>query len=292
MTPFGSVTPAAQGGRNPGGPMPDAVKNEGSAYLLSQVGGLEEAERLRRQAVIVLAMELPALLESLPQGGLLVDLGCGTGLLADAVARQRPDAVVLGADADVMAVAEAERVFKGQPNLSFQCRPLEQGPAAGAPLADVAVLRLVLMHLADPVESLRAARRWVKPGGRLHVIEGDDRGLVFSPPAAWTGPVLDLMERVQKGRGGSRRRGQDLEAMLQQAGWTVAGRRDSAPEPAAAAKAFATVFLPVARFHLAEAAKNGLAEPVALAALGASMEEQVQKGFESIVIPLHHVWAC
>ena len=31
--------------------MPEAVKNEGSAYLLSQVGGLEEAERLRRQAV-------------------------------------------------------------------------------------------------------------------------------------------------------------------------------------------------------------------------------------------------
>jgi 2-polyprenyl-3-methyl-5-hydroxy-6-metoxy-1,4-benzoquinol methylase len=271
--------------------MPEAVKNEGSAYLLSQVGGLEEAERLRRQAAIVLAMELPVLLAALPQGGTFVDLGCGSGLLADAVARQRPDARVCGCDADVMAVAEAERVFKGQPNLSFLCRPLEQGPAPQARLADVAVLRLVLMHLADPVESLRAARRWVKPGGQLHVIEGDDRSIGFSPPAEWTGQVLDLMEQVQKHRGGSRRRGRDLKALFLQAGWQVGEIRQAHPEPAAAAKAFAQLFLPVARFHLAEAGKLSLAKPEELASLERQMAAGAQKGFERIRIPLYHGWA-
>jgi SAM-dependent methyltransferase len=271
--------------------MPEAVKKEGSAYLLSQVGGLEEAERLRRQAVIVLAMELPVLLAALPQAGAFADLGCGSGLLADAVARQRPDAQVLGADADAMAVAEAERVFKGQPNLAFRCRALEQGPPPGAPLADVAVLRLVLMHLADPVESLRAARLWVKPGGQLHVIEGDDRSIGFSPEAAWTGRVLDLMEQVQKRRGGSRRRGQDLKALFLQAGWQVGAIRQAHPEPAAAARAFAQLFLPVARFHLAEAGKLGLAQPEELLSLEQQMAVGAQKGFERIRIPLYHGWA-
>ena len=271
--------------------MSEAVKKESSAYLLSEVGGLEEAERLRRQAAVVLAMELPLLLEALPQGGAFTDLGCGSGLLADAVAQRRPDARVLGADADAMAVAEAERVFRGQPNLSFQCRPLEQGPGPDAPLADVAVLRLVLMHLSDPVESLRAARRWVKPGGQLHVIEGDDRSILFSPAEDWTGRVLELMELVQGRRGGSRRRGRDLGDFFGQAGWTVRGMRQAQPEPAAAAKAFPQLFLPVARFHLAEAGKLGLAQPEELLSLEQRMEKGAQKGFEGIQIPLYHGWA-
>jgi SAM-dependent methyltransferase len=271
--------------------MPEAVKKEGSAYLLSEVGGLEEAERLRRQAVVVLAMELPRLLEALPQGGAFVDLGCGSGLLADTVARHRPDARVLGADADAMAVAEAERLFKGQGNLAFQCRPLEQGPAPESPLADVAVLRLVLMHLSDPVESLRAARRWVKPGGQLHVIEGDDRSILFSPPGDWTERVLDLMEQVQQLRGGSRRRGRDLQALFTQAGWRVGGVHQAYPEPVSAAKAFPQLFLPVVRFHLAEAGKLGLATAEEMLSLEQLMAEGVQKGFERIQIPLYHGWA-
>ena len=46
---------------------------------------------------------------SLPPGGVVVDLGCGTGALGAAVAHRRPDAEVHAADVDPAAVACARR---------------------------------------------------------------------------------------------------------------------------------------------------------------------------------------
>ena len=209
--------------------MPEANAQPGSAYLLSEIGIRDEAQRLRRQAALMLALELPALLDSVPRGGTFTDLGCGTGLLADTVAHARPDATVRGFDADEGAVDLSRRRFGDRANVAFACRRVEQGPPEGQPPADAVALRLVLMHLPGPVEALRSAAAWVRPGGVLHVLEGDDRAFRFRPEPAGIARILDLMQAVQERKGGSRRLGQDLAALMTAAGWAQVGVEERAP---------------------------------------------------------------
>ncbi|HTA16644.1 MAG TPA: methyltransferase, partial [bacterium] len=83
--------------------MPVDEEKQSSAYLLSELGG-EELGRLRKQAAVWLSMELPEIIQTLPRNGGFVDLGCGVGLLADAVAQARPDAQVHGFDIDALSV--------------------------------------------------------------------------------------------------------------------------------------------------------------------------------------------
>lgn len=261
----------------------------GSAYRLKDNGGMAEAERLRQQAQLAISQELELLLESLPQGGRLVDLGCGSGLLSDAAAAARPDARVLGLDPDAMAVQEARRLFR-RPNLAFEQRGVENGPVDGSQTGDVVVMRLVLMHLASIQDALGWLRAWLRPGGRLHIIEGDDRALWLEPWPEGLGRVLELMERVQQARGGSRRRGLELADSFKADGWQVLGQRQSAPPEAEAAKAVPAIFAPVAGFYLGWALKHGLVEAAEHAELSGILERACAQGFNLARLPLFHVW--
>src|SRR5688572_27550690 len=124
-----------------------------AAYLLSEVGGGTEAERLRAQARSLLDQELALLLPQLPQGAVVLDLGCGVGVLAEALKAARPDLRVLGVDADPLAVAEARRCCGD--GVEFLQARLQGAPPPDWPLADRVLMRLVLMHQADPVATLR-----------------------------------------------------------------------------------------------------------------------------------------
>ena len=59
--------------------------------------------RKRSELLLTLA------LQRLPQGGTVVDLGCGSGAIGAAIAAQRPDAIVWGTDIDEAATACARR---------------------------------------------------------------------------------------------------------------------------------------------------------------------------------------
>lgn len=265
--------------------------SQGSAsYRLAETGGLAEAERLRSQARLAVAQELPLLLQSLPQGGRFIDLGCGSGVLCAAVAEARPDAQVLGLDPDPLALAEAQRLYAG-PRLAFARRGAEDGPADEEQKGDVLVLRLVLMHLPRTVESLRQLQAWLRPGGRLHLIEGDDRALSFEPSPQGLQRLLDLMEDSQKARGGSRRLGQDLGMLLDAAGWRVLGVKSESPPPQAAAQAVPAVFAPVANFYLDWAMANGRIDAKAHAEMGRDLKAACAAGFRSAQVPLFHAWA-
>ena len=96
------------------------------------------------------------------------DLGCGTGILADALAPHV--AQVHAVDASPAMLAAARTRLAPLSNVTVHDGALEALPLADATL-DVAVLLLVLHHVADPVQALREVHRVLRPGGRLLIAD-------------------------------------------------------------------------------------------------------------------------
>jgi SAM-dependent methyltransferase len=270
--------------------MPLGTDEPSRSYSILDLGP-QEHERLDRQARFWLPQELPTILDTLPKAGIFVDLGCGTGLLADAGSRARPETQVYGFDMDPLAVKQSRLRFGGNSGLHYECRGLEEGPPRDFPLADVAVMHLVLMHLHNPLEALASAKTWLKPGGILHIFESDDRAIVLEPESFRLHELFDLMQEVHKRRSGSRRLGRDLPTLLSSTGFNVIGQREIILDPLATAMAIPKAFLPVAEFYLKEAERMELIQPEFLQKLNQDLEKIREGKLTSASIPLFHVWA-
>ena len=108
---------------------------------------------------------VPALLDpSLIVG----DLGCGTGSLALAFARHV--AHVHAIDGSAAMLDAARKRLQGQPNVTVAQGSLEALPLPAASV-DVAVLMLVLHHVAEPSRVIKEARRVLRAGGRLLIVD-------------------------------------------------------------------------------------------------------------------------
>src|SRR5262249_20591793 len=106
------------------------------------------------------------LLDLLPRGGRLLEIGCACGFLLVA-ARDRGFAVT-GVEMSKWASEHA----RSQYGLDVRCARLEDLalPADGF---DVAVMADVIEHLTEPRRTLAEVRRLLKPGGRLLLLTPD-----------------------------------------------------------------------------------------------------------------------
>ena len=116
------------------------------------------------------------------QGGEhVLDVGSGTGQLSRAIARATGVRVVgIERSADQIAEAERQAAEAGEVSLT----EFRQGDALQLPLRDeewgtfdVAHTRFLLEHVRDPLSTVQAMVRCVRPGGRI-VLEDDDHGLL------------------------------------------------------------------------------------------------------------------
>jgi SAM-dependent methyltransferase len=109
-----------------------------------------------------------------PLEGALLDVGCGTGSLARAMAERWPRRRITGVDVAVPYVAFA-RSQSQRDNPEF-----EVADAARLPFADDAfagaVAQLVLNFVSDPLAALEEMKRVTAPGGRLAAAVWDFRG--------------------------------------------------------------------------------------------------------------------
>jgi SAM-dependent methyltransferase len=159
---------------------------------------------------------LGAVSATLPDGGTLLDVGCGTGTFAIAAAAARPDARVLGLDGDAEALALAA-AKPGAAAVAF-----EQGLATALPQADGSVdavsFSLVLHHLSPAAKrtALAEARRVLAPGGTLHVA---DWGRPHDPLMRGAFLILQLVDGFATTRDHAAGR---LPAFIAGAGFTVA----------------------------------------------------------------------
>jgi ubiquinone/menaquinone biosynthesis C-methylase UbiE len=112
-----------------------------------------------------------AVVAGVEPGGVVVDVGSGTGTLAIALAAARPDVEVIGVDGDPEVRALAARK-PGAERVGWR-----DGLAGSLPLddasADRVVMSLLLHHLAPDGKraALGEARRVLRPGGSLHIAD-------------------------------------------------------------------------------------------------------------------------
>src|SRR3990172_5688559 len=116
----------------------------------------------------------------LPERGLILDLGCGEGMLANLLARSRPGLRVLGLDRDAVRIALASRA--AAPNARFEVGDVLEH---SLPRAGAAIFNDVLHHHPPwrQVDLIAKAAASLDEDGVLVVKEVDARD---RPDRSWT----------------------------------------------------------------------------------------------------------
>lgn len=118
--------------------------------------------------------------ESTPDGGTIVDLGCGTGqdLCHMARAFQGNNLHFIGIDHDPKMISKAKELIETDNNVEFFV-----GDALHLPLDDEAVggirMERLVQHIAKPVALFKEVYRVVKIGGRAVIVESDWKSISF-----------------------------------------------------------------------------------------------------------------
>lgn len=100
-----------------------------------------------------------------PPGTKLLDVGCGAGLLSEALAGQGYDVLGLDAGAEVIAAAKTHAQGQGL-TLAYRNGTAEELAAEGHKFPVITALEII-EHVAEPVAFLRSLANLLAPGGVL-----------------------------------------------------------------------------------------------------------------------------
>jgi ubiquinone/menaquinone biosynthesis C-methylase UbiE/DNA-binding MarR family transcriptional regulator len=121
-----------------------------------------------RAAMIGARTDLLALVDLLDESWVVGDLGCGTGILSEAVAPAV--ARVIAVDESGAMLSAAKRRLSSFKNVDVRTGSVEALPI-GVNELDVALLFMVTHFVLEPAKVLAEVRRVLKPGGRLLVLD-------------------------------------------------------------------------------------------------------------------------
>jgi SAM-dependent methyltransferase len=125
---------------------------------------------------------------------IVLDMGCGTGVAARAIARRRDfSGRVLGIDLSPTLAQTAARLAADEglrDRAEFRAgdsRRLDLGDG----VFDAVVAHTLLSHVDDPLAVVREAARLVRPGGVIGIFDGDYASMTFGHADPAKGKVYD-----------------------------------------------------------------------------------------------------
>lgn len=183
-------------------------------------GKIEEVARLEAQAKAfgkVLEKEFEIL--GLRQGMKVLDSGCGTGAVARKIAVKVSPGEVFGVDIDSLFVNEARKLAanEGLRNVRYDLGDVNDLKYDDGAF-DVSYCRLVLMHVNDPVKTVKELKRVTKKEGVVAVSDNDDGGVITYPEMPKMMDMWAKYGRSAKTRGEDRYIGRQLFSIFSQAG--------------------------------------------------------------------------
>ncbi len=189
-----------------------------SAYVLGHAD--VEVQRLLLQGRLYNDYTEHALrLAGLRPGMRVLDVGSGPGDVSLIAARLvGPTGTVVGVDAaaEMVALARDRADEYGLSTVHFTQATTDdlvlQEPV------DAVVGRLILMHLPDPVATLRRLRTWVRPGGTIAFSENDITAARSIPDIPLFGRVIESIACAFEAMGLSPRFGTTLHTIFSDAG--------------------------------------------------------------------------
>ena len=98
-------------------------------------------------------------------GRRVVDIGCGGGILAEAMARRGADVLGIDLAAKPLKVAQLHAIEAATPRVAYREIAVEALAIEQPGSFDVATCMEMLEHVPDPSSVVRAAAKLVKPGG-------------------------------------------------------------------------------------------------------------------------------
>jgi ubiquinone/menaquinone biosynthesis C-methylase UbiE len=185
------------------------------------VHGYQHRESTRLQDQAATLVELLHADTIYPDGSCVLEAGCGVGAQTVTLAQNSPGAHITSVDISADSVAQARKNVEaeGITNVVFQ-----QGDIFNLPFEthsfDHVFVCFVLEHLADPAETLRILKQYIKPGGTITVIEGDHGSVYFYPENEDAHKAIHCQVALQAEAGGNALIGRQLYPLLIRAGYT------------------------------------------------------------------------
>lgn len=203
--------------------------SEFSSSVMSELGtygfggfqdNARELARLNFQAEVAWPIERAALMRhGLKPHSKVLDVACGTGTITRQIATLLQSGSIIGIDLNdsLLHEAQAKVISPAAKNLSFQKGDVYRLDQTAQ--FNFAYARFLFQHLARPVAALRSIRSALQSGGRVLIVDVDDRDLTCAPSNDEFTQFLAEAARYQSNGGGNRMIGRALPDLLQQAGF-------------------------------------------------------------------------
>lgn len=129
------------------------------------------------------------------QGQRVLDIGCGGGILSDAMARAGGQVLGIDLATKALKVAQLHALEAQTPNVSYREVSAEALAAEAPGSFDVVTCMEMLEHVPDPASVVQACATLVKPGGRVFfsTINRNPKSFLFAVVGAEY--VLNLLPR-------------------------------------------------------------------------------------------------
>lgn len=129
------------------------------------------------------------------KGQRVLDVGCGGGILADAMARQGADVLGIDLASKALRVAQLHALEAETPRVQYREVAVEDLAAEQPAAFDAVTCMEMLEHVPDPASVVRACAALVKPGGWVFISTINRNAKAFLMAIVGAEYILNLLPR-------------------------------------------------------------------------------------------------